>query len=253
MSGDTAASTGGITNLDDALAEIKSLRQEAARYRTSYAPFRDAFGEMDERSRDIVLDAVAGLNNEATAAEGVMKWLDLGKQLATPDEFADWIGEPMTTPKEEAQGAVEAAEEKASFGFTADDVAQMISQAVGEALAAERKEREERQAEEAQQSAARALIQEAKDLGYTEGSAEYQMLFQIAIENESTLSAAHEKYQEKFAPKAASTEEEPPPVPSTSGEPTGGSVPTPPENEGASSMDRLNARLDAAIAADAGV
>lgn len=267
MSGDTAApdneddtssGTGGgsessIDNLEDALKALESARKDAGKYRTRYAPYRDTFDGLDDDAITLVLDAVAGLKSGKT--EGVTGWLDLGKKMATEQEFTDWIGgSPMTTTpdaKATADDAIEKAVEKEGSGETTADIAAIVAQAVATAMEAEREKTAEVNAQAAQKQEAQRLIDQAKALGYEEGSLEQEMLFSIAIKQElGSLEEAHAVYQERFAPKAAPVTEDPPPVPATTQEPSAGSIPEPEADAGMSAVDKLHARLDAALSDD---
>lgn len=110
---------------------VEKLRNEAAEYRTKYAPFRDAFGEVDEDLRDYVLnDIISPLLSDSPAAaldelygvverihnanKTVPKWLE--KQIAAVEDEID-PDAPLTLKQWESIQAKKAEEEATQTGL----------------------------------------------------------------------------------------------------------------------------------------
>ena len=256
MSGDTAAMEAAgsaapapeaepshsFSSVDDAVSELGKVREEAAGYRTKYAPFRDAFDGLPDNAIQMVLDAVVGLKSDTT--EGVHAWLDLGQNLAKEDEFTAWMEGKGAAPAPVVEDTETEPQEDPVTEPTID-----VEAAIARALEAERAVR----AEEAQQARvneqAAQLQAQATELGYQPGSIAYRTLFDTAVANGTGLEEAHSAMQAEFAPSVETVEEvvpevEPPAVPATGGINPQGGVRTPETVEKLSASDKLAARLD---------
>jgi hypothetical protein len=258
---ESAPESHSFATIDEAVSALKDVRKEAAQYRTLYAPFRDAFGDLGEGSVSLVLKSVEGLR--ANTTEGVTQWLDLGKQMASVEEFAAWSGvsqeEPVTVEETTPPVAdTPVVSEAAAPAITAADVAKAVS----DALAADRVERQATDAEAGLAVQRDALVKEAGDLGFQPGTPQYRAFFDIAVEAKVPLAEAVGLYEAQFGPRpVAAAADSPgadaaeaiaakvlPPVPQTGGVQSTGSVETP-STENMSARDKVSARIDAHILA----
>lgn len=215
-------------SVDDAVAELGKVREEAAGWRTKYAPFRDTFDGLDEGTVTFVLEAVRDLKSDNP--DGVTKWLDLGAKMARDDEFDAWISGkvPAAEPAPETEGEPETV-----------DVQATVAQAVAEALAKEREEREQQTREQETQRRAAELQNQAKELGYTPGTGPYSALFDVAMRDGVDLATASETLRAEFTGG-----KEAPRVPGTASAQAQGGVVTPEATKKLSAAEKLASRLD---------
>jgi hypothetical protein len=218
-------------SVDDAVAELGKVREEAAGWRTKYAPFRDTFDGLDEGTVTFVLEAVRDLKSDNP--DGVTKWLDLGAKMARDDEFDAWISgkvpaAPAAEPALETEGEPETV-----------DVQATVAQAVAEALAKEREEREQQTREQETMKRAEELQNQAKELGYTPGTGPYSALFDVAMRDGVDLATASETLRAEFTGG-----KEAPRVPGTASAQAQGGVVTPEATKKLSAAEKLASRLD---------
>lgn len=111
-------------------AYVEKLRNEAAKYRTDYAPYRDTFGDADEDLRDYVLNDIVKplLTDPASALDElygiverihdanktVPKWLE--KQITQAEDAVD-PDAPLTLKQWEGIQAKKAADEAQANGL----------------------------------------------------------------------------------------------------------------------------------------
>jgi len=243
-----AEPTHSFESVDDAVAELGKVREEAAGYRTKYAPFRDAFDGLPDNAIELVLEAVVGLKSDST--EGVHAWLDLGQRMAKEDEFSAWIegtgAAPAAAPVEDPE-----AEPQEDPVTEPVDIQATIDAAVTKALEADRAARAEADQQTALDNRAAELQKQAVDLGYTPGTDPYRALFDKAVHDQTDLETAHVGLRESFGLPVEDPEPEPdpiaadpPPVPATGAVVPQGGVQTPETAEKLSASDKLAARLD---------
>ena len=123
---------------------VEKIRGEAAKYRTEYAPFRDAFDGYESEDRDALLALAKELQENPDAA--ARRMLEASRAIAG-DKFDDWLNgaEP-----------------------------EYLTPDVLEARLAEREAKQRQEAEVA------AIQREAVELGYQENSPDHAKLFWIA-------------------------------------------------------------------------
>lgn len=224
--------------VDDAYAALQDARQEAAGYRTKYAPFRDAFDGLDDGTVEFVLQSVVGLKQGTT--EGVTQWLDAGQRMAKEDEFNAWL--EGKAPKPAAAPTPPTEEAQPTSPNEPVDVTALVQQAVGAAMQ-QMQVQQQQSAQEAQvNERASALQAEAEGLGYEAGSAPYRALFDIAIDKGVGLAEAHAELRASFGLEATP----PPGVPATSGTPATGAVTPADGGEKVSARESVEARIKAA-------
>lgn len=137
---------------------VTKIREEAAKYRTEYAPFRDAFDGYDPEDRDALLTLAKELQENPSAA--ARRMLEASRAIAG-DDFEKWV--------------------------TGDDQPEYLTP---EALDARLQERESQQRLAAETA---AIQKEAIDLGYQENTADHAKLFWLAAnQTNGDLKAAHE-------------------------------------------------------------
>ena len=140
---------------------VTKIREEAAKYRTSYTPFKEAFDGYDEGDRDAILSLARELQENPDAA--ARRMLEASRSIAG-DRFDDWLNGDV-------------------------DPGYLTEQQL-EARLAEREEKQRTEAEVA------AIQKEAVNLGYQENTADHAKLFWLAAnQTQGDLKAAHEALQ----------------------------------------------------------
>ena len=139
---------------------VEKIRAEAAKYRTDYKPFKEAFDGYEAEDRDALLGLARELLDNPEAA--ARRMLDASRSIAG-DDFDSWVNpvEPeYLTP---------------------------------ETLEAQLTQRETVARQKAEVD---AIQREAADLGYTENTADHaKLFFYAANETQGDMKAAHEKMQ----------------------------------------------------------
>lgn len=146
---------------------VEKLRQESAKHRTAYQPYRDAFDGYDDASREFLLDLARDLKSDdpAVRAEAGKRMRAVGEKLS-PAEQAALEGEEAP-PVEVEDKPLTRAELDAIF--------------------------KEREAIEQQDREVRAVYDEAESLGYKQDTRELADLLYIAThETKGDLKAAHD-------------------------------------------------------------
>lgn len=140
---------------------VEKIRGEAAKYRTEYAPFRDAFDGYEAEDRDAILSLARELQeNPENAAR---RMLEASRSIAG-DKFDDWL--------------------------SGNDQPEYLTPDAVENLLAER------EAKAAAQREVEAINKEAADLGYTEGTPEHVQLFWLAAnQTNGSIQDAHAAIQ----------------------------------------------------------
>lgn len=156
---------------EELIDEIRGLRRENASWRTKHRDFADAFSHFDEATTAGLLKLVDNLATNPREAAELMRgvaydiFTDLGEDI---HKDAPWA-EGESEPKEEQEENVEDMDEETKQ-LIADMKAQ-IEELKG------RSDADAQARQEAEEAEIRAVIDEAKALGYEEGSAAMAHLF----------------------------------------------------------------------------
>jgi hypothetical protein len=149
---------------DDTIPEalrpyVKQLRDEAAERRVALKPYEDVFGKFDAEESQALLKVIDGLTDESTQYEAAT----MLKQVV-----------------------------ESILGDGSEDPDRPLTRADLERI-------EQQKQQQAQQEAAvQAVIKEATDLGYPEGTREHRRLLDVAVnETKGDLKAAHEAIQKE--------------------------------------------------------
>lgn len=228
----------GTLSHEDAIAALSKTRKEAADLRTRSKPFREAFDGIDDSTASVVLDAVNKL--KGGDVDGVRAWLDLGKRMMSDAEWDAYVGKPIPDPVEELVENADP-EEKLSLHD--------IGRVVDERLAASEAAQRQAQAELEIQREAEKIVAQAETMGFQRGTPQFKALLDIAVTKELTLEDAKAEYEKVFPSSAPVA---PPPTPKTAGAAGAGAIQTDTGVEVAA-VDKLSARIDAAVAADGGL
>ncbi len=140
---------------------VEKLRREAASRRASVKPYEEAFDGYDDASRDAVLGLAHDLIHAPESAAARM--IEISRELLGDQFDAALTEDPTTKP------------------LTRADLDRIQS---------------EREATQQQEQAVQAVIKEAQDLGYADGTPDQATLFYFAnTETGGDLNKAHEKVQ----------------------------------------------------------
>lgn len=155
------------TNIPDEVRPlIEDLRQEAAKYRTRYAPFRDAFDGYTEDEVRWVLNVFDTMKKDEVAAAKMLRDLSYDMLGSAWETDAPWQSPDEPAEEEVADPTKEQTEAAASVGVSKEELMELLEQ--------HRKKTEEDQV-------IRELHAEARTLGYEPGTADYNILVQAAI------------------------------------------------------------------------
>ena len=139
---------------------VRELRDEAAKHRTDYAPFRDAFKDYDPASRDVMLELAQNLINAPEDAGA--KLIEIARNIYG-DKFEEVVRDDTPKPLTQADLDKQLSEREAT-----------------------------REAEARQKAELQAVVSQATSLGYTEGSADYaDLMFRAFNEFEGDLEKSH--------------------------------------------------------------
>ena len=159
---------------DDLKPYVEELRQEAARYRTKFAPYRDAFDGYDDREVSFLLTLVEQLKapdpSQAAKVMRDMSYDMLGDSWA---EDAPWAEADIPAePEEETEDMTDAPTTEAS-SLTAEEIQRILD------------ERDARSKQEQEQVELEKLVEqvkaEAQGLGYEPDSSDYYLLVNTAM------------------------------------------------------------------------
>lgn len=132
---------------------VKQLREEAAERRVAAKVYEEAFGAFDEGDREALLGVVAALGSEDTQLDAAQALKELAESILGDVDDPD---RPLTARDLERREAAKAEAQR-------------------------------------QEEAVNAVIKEATDLGYAEGTREQRRLLDLAVnETKGDLKAAHE-------------------------------------------------------------
>ena len=156
------------TNIPDEVRPlVEDLRQEAAKYRTRYAPFRDAFDGYTEDEVRWVLHVFNTMKKDEVAAAKMLRDLSYDMLGSDWETDAPWQSPDESTEEDEvADPTKEQTEAAASVGVSKDELMELLDQ--------HRRKTEEDQV-------IRELHAEARTLGYEPGTPDYNILVQAAI------------------------------------------------------------------------
>lgn len=167
--------------LDEAVAEVKRLREESGTYRTQRNRFSEAFDGYEDETVDAYLSAVRAIREDPKAAYEAFSELTAA--------LADATGMTTKEAEEAVQGVLDETE--------SDDDEVLTKSGLDKALA----EREEAKVKaDAQRAAEQEVNSTIADLGYKPETPEYTNLLFYATKEESgsapdKLRAAHERVQ----------------------------------------------------------
>lgn len=139
---------------------VRELRDEAAKHRTDYAPFRDAFKDYDPASRDVMLELAQNLI--VAPEDAGAKLIEIARNIYG-DKFDEVVRDDTPKPLTQADLDKQLSEREAT-----------------------------REAEARQKAELQAVVSQATSLGYTEGTADYaDLMFRAFNEFEGDLDKSH--------------------------------------------------------------
>ena len=233
--------------------EIKKLRQEAAKYRTQHAPFKEAFAGLDPEATEWMLHTVKMVSQDP--AEAGKRFATLAYGNLGDVEFKQWINdvvydgegndlaiEEETGDNKEMTGQDSNNPQPGEFVDMTDWASNLENKLMG-AIASLEKRNEEREQKAIRQQTFNTISQKISDLGYEPDSWQGKMVVQIASQEtdqnlpiEQRLDAASAIAQQRINPATmeqknvtigtAEVSAEPATeVPATGGDVGGGGIP----------------------------
>ena len=230
--------------------EIKKVRDEAAKYRTQLAPYKDAFSHLEPEAVTWMLETIKMI--ETNPMESGKRFASVAYGNMGETEFIDWIN--TVTPDETLVGEKEIEDNEimsdtsnqgAEGAVDITEWAEGLEQRLMGAIQSIEQRNQEREANSARQKQFGVINDTIRGLGYDPDSWQGKMLIQVASAEtdqsaplETRLNQAHEKVQERIKPNEpesvpennliASTPEvstENLEVPATGGQLGGGGIP----------------------------
>lgn len=222
--------------------EIKKVRDEAAKYRTQLAPYKEAFGELEPEAITWMLDTIKMIESDplesgkrfASVAYGNMgevEFMDFIKTVA-PNE--DLVNEPEIKDNKD----MPLNEEHDDDSIDITDWAEGLEQRLMSKIDNIGKQQEEREANAMRYQQFEAINQEIQKLGYDPDSWQGKMLVQVAsaetnqqqdivarLEEADTIVKGRIVQEEEGSVAPTSLDDNPLDVPATGGQVGGGGIP----------------------------
>jgi hypothetical protein len=226
--------------------EIKKVRDEAAKYRTQLAPYKEAFGDLEPEAISWMLDTIKMVNSDGE--EAGKRFASLAYANLGEENFKEWYGtviadEPLVENTDIGDNE-DMTEQNTSGQVDMTEWATGLENRLMGAIGEIEKKNEERAANEQRHVQLKNIQNIANELGYDPNSWEGKMLLQVAsgetnndLDIRERLVAAHEIVSERIIKKESPEETSTPPilgdapvlqtlnVPATGGQVGGGGIP----------------------------
>ena len=220
--------------------EIKKVRDEAAKYRTQLAPFKEAFGDLEPEAVTWMLDTIKMIESEplesgkrfASVAYGNMGEIEFMDFIKTVAPNEDLVNEPEIKDNENMS-----VEEYDDDSIDITEWAEGLEKRLMSRIDDIGKQQEQREANAMRYQQFEAINQEIQKLGYDPDSWQGKMLVQVASaetnQEEDIVARLQEAdtivkgriVQEEESPAPTNLDDNPLDVPATGGQIGGGGIP----------------------------
>ena len=220
--------------------EIKKVRDEAAKYRTQLAPFKEAFGDLEPEAVTWMLDTIKMIESDplesgkrfASVAYGNMGEIEFMDFIKTVAPNEDIVNEPEIKDNENMS-----VEEYDDDSIDITEWAEGLEKRLMSRIDDIGKQQEQREANAMRYQQFEAINQEIQKLGYDPDSWQGKMLVQVAgaetNQEEDIVARLQEAdtivkgriVQEEESPAPTNLDDNPLDVPATGGQIGGGGIP----------------------------
>ena len=220
--------------------EIKKVRDEAAKYRTQLAPFKEAFGDLEPEAVTWMLDTIKMIESDplesgkrfASVAYGNMGEIEFMDFIKTVAPNEDLVNEPEIKDNENMS-----VEEYDDDSIDITEWAEGLEKRLMSRIDDIGKQQEQREANAMRYQQFEAINQEIQTLGYDPDSWQGKMLVQVASaetnQEEDIVARLQEAdtivkgriVQEEESPAPTNLDDNPLDVPATGGQIGGGGIP----------------------------
>lgn len=220
--------------------EIKKVRDEAAKYRTQLAPFKEAFGDLEPEAVTWMLDTIKMIESDplesgkrfASVAYGNMGEIEFMDFIKTVAPNEDLVNEPEIKDNENMS-----VEEYDDDSIDITEWAEGLEKRLMSRIDDIGKQQEQREANAMRYQQFEAINQEIQKLGYDPDSWQGKMLVQVASaetnQEEDIVARLQEAdtivkgriVQEEESPAPTNLDDNPLDVPATGGQIGGGGIP----------------------------